>query len=434
MTQSTLLLCTVGGSHQPIVSAIETLRPDFVCFVCTGKDPGTGKPGSDVQITGKGNIIKANFNDDRPSLPNIPTQTGLAEDRFEVRLCPADDLDAVFRAGFEALASLKLRFPEARLVADYTGGTKTMSAGLVAAALETDGVELQLVTGNRADLVKVRDGWQEAGEAKADDIRLSRRMNPYLRAWSRYAYDETASGLASLTMPKDTALRSRLAKARDLSRAYAAWDRFEHGEALAMLQSYAAVLPAEFREHLGVLQRLCAKADDPKREPALLFDLYRNAERRAAQGRYDDAVARLYRLLEWTAQWLLRRDCHVETANVPEDFPPAGFELPRNRDGKLQAGLFAAWDLVGAKLKGEAASFIGEERARLQNHIQARNNSVLAHGFTPIGQQHWQDMHGWLESRFLPVLLAESRPAGIRALPPQLPKAYPFTAEVSVEP
>jgi CRISPR-associated protein (TIGR02710 family) len=425
MPQPILLVCTVGGSHQPIVSAIEILKPDFVCFICTGRDPGTGQPGSEIQITGKGICIKAKFSDERPSLPNIPTQTGLDADRYEVRLCPADDLDAVFRVCYEALRELRARQAEARVVADYTGGTKTMSAGLVAAALELDGVELQLVTGNRADLIKVHDGWQSVGEASADELQLTRRMSPYLAAWRRYAYDEAALGLAGLPRPKGQT-GTRLDRARSLSQAYAAWDRFEHDEALTRLQSYAAVLPEELKSHLGVLQRLCGKASDARKEPAQLFDLYRNAERRAKQGRYDDAVARIYRLLEWTAQWLLRRDFGIETNAIPEGFAPAGLELPRTRDGKLQAGLFAAWELVGAKLESEAARFIREEQERLRHHVHARNNSILAHGFTPIGREHWQALHNWLDERFLPMLLAESQKIGIRTLPSQLPSVYPF--------
>jgi Card1-like, endonuclease domain len=35
---------------------------------------------------------------------------------------------------------------------------------------------------------------------------------------------------------------------------------------------------------------LTAPADDPRREPARLWDLWRNAERRAAQGRYDEVL------------------------------------------------------------------------------------------------------------------------------------------------
>ncbi len=421
MPNSTVLVCTVGGSHQPIVSAIEALRPVFVSFICTGKDPGTGKPGSDSQINGKGNIIKARSNDAQPSLPNIPAQAKLAEGRYELRLCLADDLDDAYRACFKALRELKTRFPESRLVADYTGGTKTMSAGLVAAALELDGVELQLVTGNRADLVKVRDGWQSAGEANTDEMRLIRQMRPFLDAWGRFAYAEAAIGLAGLPRPRG-ALGARLAKARDLSLAYAAWDRFEHREALERLQPYAPVLPDAFKTHIGWLQRLCG--DDPaRREPALLFDLYRNAERRAAQGRYDDAVARIYRLVEWTAQWLLRRTCGVETGDLPEGFAPGSVELTRNREGRLQAGLFAAWTLVEAKTAGEASRFIAREKERLRHHIQTRNQSLLAHGFVPIGQEHWAEFHAWLERQFLPMLLIESRDAGIRELPPQLPNS-----------
>ncbi len=38
---SPILLCTVGGSHQPILTAIRERRPAFVLFFCTDKDPGT---------------------------------------------------------------------------------------------------------------------------------------------------------------------------------------------------------------------------------------------------------------------------------------------------------------------------------------------------------------------------------------------------------
>lgn len=55
-------------------------------------------------------------------------------------------------------AGLAERFPGARFIADYTGGTKTMTAALVCTALERDDVTLQLVSGARPDLVAVRDG------------------------------------------------------------------------------------------------------------------------------------------------------------------------------------------------------------------------------------------------------------------------------------
>ncbi|MCZ7627155.1 MAG: hypothetical protein M5R38_16555 [Candidatus Methylomirabilis sp.] len=188
--RDTVLICTVGGSHQPIVTAISATRPRFVCFICTGRDPGTGQPGSEIQITGKGNVIKANKCDNGPSLPNIPTQTGLTDDQFDVCIVPSDDLDAAYGAINTALGTLKHRFPDAVHVADYTGGTKTMTAALVMAALETEDIELRLVTGARADLIKVCDGTESSMVASAEQLRLRRAMAPYLGAWSRYAYGE----------------------------------------------------------------------------------------------------------------------------------------------------------------------------------------------------------------------------------------------------
>jgi len=43
-----VLIVTVGGSHQPIVTAISSLQPDRVIFLCS-----TGNRGSESQVIGK---------------------------------------------------------------------------------------------------------------------------------------------------------------------------------------------------------------------------------------------------------------------------------------------------------------------------------------------------------------------------------------------
>jgi len=422
MTVDTILICTVGGSHQPIGTAIRDLRPDHVCFVCSGKDLGTEKPGSDTQIIGKGLCIKAGANDEKASLPNIPAQTNLAADAYEIIIVPADDLDAAVIAVRAALNRVKEHFPGARIVADYTGGTKSMSAALVLEALEHDGVELQLVTGNRANLIKVQDGTEASTPAIADAVRLNRAMTPYLLAWGRYAYDEAAAGLAGIRSPGNAVLRSRLARARDLSKAFSAWDRFDHTEALRLLEPYARVVKDDLEKHLGALKDLVAEST--KQEPMRLFDLWRNAERRAAQGRYDDAVARVYRLVEWTAQWLLLSRCGIDTADVPSEMIPFGMDIPPNRDGKRPAGLFVAWTLVEKLIDGPARTFASDHLPALLGHVQTRNLSILAHGYTPIGREAWEKQRPWLEKIFLPMLLAEAKTVQLHAMPPQLPTFY----------
>ncbi|HRD65592.1 MAG TPA: TIGR02710 family CRISPR-associated CARF protein [Candidatus Competibacter sp.] len=415
-----ILLCTVGGSHEPILTALRQTAPDFTCFICTDRDPATGRSGSDAQIVGKGSCIKARPGDEKPTLPNIPTQAGLREDQYEVVHVPADDLDEVFRILRDTIQNLGQRFPGARLLADYTGGTKTMTAGLVSAALETDGVELQLVTGSRADLIKVRSGMEAVTQANVERVRLERAMRPYVEAWRRYAYAEGYRGFAALPRPRDRALAARLALLRDLSRGLDAWDRFEHGAALDLLEPYWPRIGASWAPMLAALKRLTT--EDEIQEPARLFDLWRNAERRAAQGRYDDAVARVYRLLEWSAQWLLRSRCGIDTGDVPPARVPPGMALTPNAKGRIQIGLMAAWELLAHhRPDSPAGALFQAERNTLLNWLLMRNHSILAHGFRPVAETDWRKTLDWVNARLLPALLQETTGLRIREIPPQLP-------------
>ncbi len=418
-----ILICTVGGSHQPVVSAIKERHPDYVIFICTGKDPATGRHGSSIQITGTGNCIKANPQDDKPTLPNIPTQTGLTAVQHEVCCTLSDDLDQIYLDCSNAIDAALRRFPNAKIIADYTGGTKSMSAGLVMAALEHEDLELQLVTGSRGDLIKVHDGSQYVACANIEQIRFERLIAPYRQAWTRYAYSEAEAGLNQISAPRSSELRGQFSKFRDLSRAFAEWDNFNHSAALVIIKLHASDLPPALKPHLHIAMRLNDK-NLHKREAAQLFDLYCNALRRAAQGRYDDAIARVYRLIEWTAQWLLKTKCNIDTANVDKTAIPEGLALTQNRDGQWQAGLFSAWQLVKHKTSGEATRFIQTEERNLLNHLKIRNGSILAHGFEPVKSRDWQPVHSWLEQQFIPMLLAEAARVGIKELPLQLPLAF----------
>ena len=90
MNSETILVCTVGGSHAPILAAIKHHAPSSIHFVCS-----SGKRSSAVQITGVGNCIKASPRDEKPTLPNIPAQLKLRDDQYEVIEVPADDPDAI---------------------------------------------------------------------------------------------------------------------------------------------------------------------------------------------------------------------------------------------------------------------------------------------------------------------------------------------------
>lgn len=421
-----ILFATVGGSHQPIVTAIRAGKPQYVVFFCTDRDPATGRPGSRTQIEGKDLCIRADARDEKPTLPNIPAQCALAPDAWQVRIVPADDMDGAFSAMRDAIGELRARFPDARLQADYTGGTKTMTAALVLAALECD-AELSLVTGSRGDLLRVADGTQASASASVERVRLARAMQPYLDAWKRFAYAEARAGLGKLTAPRDSALRSTRDRARDLSAAFAAWDRFDHLAAMKLLDLYAPVAAPALAPWYGPL-RMLAGEPLPKRTGRLIWDLWLNALRRASDGRYDDAVARVYRLIEWTAQWLLETRAGLHSADLPAEIASeAGIVC--GRDGRFQAGLWSAWQLVSTRVGGAAAAFVGEHGGTMLDHLKRRNGSILAHGFAPVGGHDWGMLHEWLETAFVPMLQDQLREAGVRETFAQLPQAYPFDIE-----
>lgn len=403
---NTILVCTVGGSHQPILTTLRELAPAQTLFLVTDRDPATGQPGSRVQVDGNGLVIMAHPGDYKPSLPNLPTLAGLAAGSFQTRIVPADDLDDAFRIAEDTLRQA-LANPACRVVADYTGGTKTMSAALVLAALEHPAVALRLVTGMRANLHRVTAESETGVPASIECLRLRRQMSAPLSAWRAHGYAESAMALRSIATPRNAVARANLQIARDLSAAFDAWDRFDHAAASALLMPYRPRLGQQIGALFRFLEALNADAADPRREPAQLIDLWLNALRRAAQGRYDDAVARLYRLLEWTAQWLLRQHADIDTANLdPARIPPDLLPAPA-RNGVHQAGLSLAWALIERLLDGPPQAFAQAQLPAMRDRLQLRNQSILAHGFVPVDAQGWDSMHEWAQEQLLPLLSNE---------------------------
>lgn len=400
-----ILIATLGGSPEPVITAIRQSDLDHVCLVCTTRDLATGKPGSETQV------------------PAVIKQCGLDARQVSTLVVPADDLDGAFTALRGQFDKLRQDYPGAELTADYTGGTKSMCGALILAALDAGDVSLQVVTGNRADLVKVRDGTQAVSPANDEALRLNWGMRPSLDAWSRYAYDEAAAGLDALPRPRNPALRDRLNRARDLSLAFAAWDRFDHAEALRLLEMYAPIVSRSHRSHIGALKALTSENTD-KKSAFQIFDLWNNAQRRAEQGRYDDAVARCYRLCESIAQWILRVRVGLDTADLSADKLPSDMALAPNRHGQLQAGLYAAWQLVGHLTDGPAARLFSSQGNALLNHLQVRNTSILAHGFTPLEEKQWRTFADWIEQQLLPAFIDEAGTSIIRSAPTQLPSQY----------
>jgi hypothetical protein len=152
-----ILLITVGGSFQPIVTAIRSLQPDRVVFIAS-----SGEKGSQSQVIGEGTPCEIRRGAETiAKLPNIPTQVELG-DRFHpardlILIHNPDDLGECYRLPYQCIRNLQ-KDPDQEILADYTGGTKTLSAGLVLAAVDCK-ISLYLTIANTRDnLIRVEQG------------------------------------------------------------------------------------------------------------------------------------------------------------------------------------------------------------------------------------------------------------------------------------
>lgn len=385
-----ILALTVGGSCAPLVTAIQSYQPDWVCFFATG-----GPQGSRITVDGPGNPCDQSKGEGRPS---IVAQTSLSPDRYEVvELESPDDLPALYEVFVRKLRDLRQKYPDAQCIADYTGGSKTMSVALVLAALEC-GWELSLVRGQRADLVKVVEGTEIASLVDAAEVRARGQMEEARRLFNAYAYSSAQAILEGIvrSAPISRELMQRIQNWVVLCRGFDAWDRFDHQRAFQILQTVQSHIVPQWR----FLKRLVGQDRPSGYEPVL--DLVRNAERRAAQGRYDDAVARLYRALELLAQIRLRAAYQIDTGDVKLESLPLEvrsryekrqeMEAALGRDRVLKLGLRDAYELL-AELGDPVGRVMKEKEGRLQYVLSQRNQSILAHGTSPIRKEEYRRVH-----------------------------------------
>lgn len=399
----TILAMTVGGSCAPVITAVRGYRPDFVCFIAS-----SGPHGSRATVDGPGRPCRGEVE----AAPSIVAQLGLGAEQYRVVELPDPDaFSEVYAACWSALRGLMAEFPEARYIADYTGGSKTMTAGLVLAALEC-GWQLSLVRGQRPDLVRVADGTELAGLVNAWDVRARQLLEEARRLFNDYAYASAGALLESLVrqapLPAelDRTIRDWIA----YGRGFDAWDRFDHARAAQIL----ATVPGE-AVPWPFLSALAGRTQGTGYEAVL--DLVRNAERRAARGRYDDAVARLYRACELLAQVRLRRreppldSSNLDLERLPADLRPRYIRMRelnemRGWGPEVKLGLMEDYILL-ADLDDPLGRVFDPLKARLQEALRKRNHSILAHGGEPL------DSAGYREMR---AVVGELIEAGLAAL------------------
>lgn len=371
------MLVTVGVGPtvaDGIAFAIRSAHPNFVLFLVTAES-------------------------ESKTLPEVVSKAGIAEGEYACRrILGENDVERCALDCAEAIRHLVRReYAPEEIVADFTSGTKAMSAGLVAAGLEQEVGQLSYVHGERGESGRVVSGTERSERLKPNRLMARRDLRRAIDLFNTLRYDTCIDVLQGAT--RRTALpqiREQAGALKRLSEAYRAWDRFDHKTALDILVGLTGEpnlaewgLKKQVERHKAFLYRLLKEKYTQDRA----VDLWNNAERRAGEGRFDDATARLYRLLEYIAQVKLCREHRgLETGNLDVNNLPEGlreaYGKPSGRSGRVELGLVEAYGLLRDLEDPVGGRFMEDFEASdgPKGVLGLRNNSILAHGFGPVGE------------------------------------------------
>ncbi len=389
------MVLSVGGSPGPIVASLNAQEPELVCFFVSTESRGS----LDTDI--------------------LPRLTYRPRHYDWIETPSAEDLLACYRVLAQALPRLadKWKAPLGEFVADYTGGTKTMSVALALATVQAVG-RYTYVGG----FERTKDGLGVVIDGKE---RMLHQTNPWdalavtarQRAsllFSRGRYEAAAEEfetVADRVSPAEHGIYQGLAA---LARGYAEWDRFNHSRAQALLsQSLRTLEPfaigsgditwtdllTRVRRHVKLLRAM----EKGGSEEIKVADLIANARRRGdLEARYDDAVARLYSALEMAARIRLATVHRINTSRteplqVPEPLREESFQRyvigDGEHKGKLKLPQFAAFRLL-AELKDELGIRYFSREKEIGVLLNSRNKSILGHGEQPANEDLYRRFFG----------------------------------------
>ncbi len=383
-----VLILTVGTTREPLEVALSEHAPEGVVFLA--------------------------------SQASHPVAAELLRDygaSFRHHTLLLEDAESLLEAYQKALLALRkaLEWEAKAIVADLTGGTKPMAAGLTL-ALTGRGVVFSYVGGERRDpeTGRVLSGHERLRLLEDPTARFGlREWAGFTRAWNALNLGMALSELESLLSRPLSPSEARFYRAmQEVVEGLMEWDRFRHQEALKRLSAHlpVALAVAEAWGHGGkvrVLKGLEAllphlqsivEAGEKPTFP-LLQDLLANAERRAALGRFDDALARLYRALELAVEADLQERLGFalkDPKTWPEDFPESLRERVLKPRGLMEL-LEAAFDLdLAFGQRGTLAQRLYGEKNRLQALLQKRHGSILAHGTRPVEREDYERLRDFL--------------------------------------
>ena len=130
-----ILVLSIGKQPDGPIQTIRGVRPDRVVFICSQES-------QDLIRAIQAQVPVPDFDADRDVMVLQQRRPGSSPEASN----ELDRLDSVYGQASALLERLGQEHPGCRLTVDYTGGTKSMGAGLAMAAIDDPVANLQLTT------------------------------------------------------------------------------------------------------------------------------------------------------------------------------------------------------------------------------------------------------------------------------------------------
>ena len=291
------------------------------------------------------------------------------------------------------------------IIADYTSGTKAMSAAMVSSAIFNKIDTLTYVTGKR-ESGRVVSGTERQYPLSTLSIISKQTIEEAAGYFNNCQFNTTINMLSSSSIyPAHMKISNTIIQ---LSRFFDSWDKFNFKQAFEIIRKVDEDAISKMKL-LGKIKKYrdnllpILKLDELNIEK--VDDLLFNAKRRADEGKYDDAVARIYRAIEMIGQIEFKKEFNCTTSDILIDNFDGSIKdfirenCIKNEKGSMQTGLFQTINIL-AKVENEYGKLFIENIAELRKLLDNRNYSILAHGVNPITEKHFGSFYSFITEIF----------------------------------
>ena len=394
------LILTIGGSPKPLITSITHYQPEVVIFLASQD--------SDDKIP----EIKDTVNAGVTCVSNY----------HRVLVNDINDITGCYQTALECSSYIeKKKIPAEDVIADITGGTKVMSSALTLLCI-SKGYRMTYTGGNLRDkngVGQVLDGSEQVfHQANPWEVLAIEEQRKAVIMFNQFQFEAAGDILNSAKQKvRGAKIKRYMEVLIHITGAYKEWDKFHHNYAYSLLQKGCSEISVfadttgdrdcetlaqqasqnltflkQFNDSSGSFKNICRP---------FILDLLANAGRRAIEGKYDDAIARLYCGLGLLGQLELKTAYNLEAGKIPvnnadvikalvtlgPDFKTKYLE----KNGTLKLPTYASFEFLAA-LGNETGEKYFQNQEAMHALLSARNESVLAHGIHPLEKTDYEKM------------------------------------------